>query len=287
MAASIGQWAENTSWWTAVGLFLMLAAWETVRPERPMASTALPRWLINALLYAVSLTLLYALAPSALAGQWFGARDGTPFGWLGRAGGAWTVLIAGLLLIDLSVYAMHVAQHRVFLLWRFHAVHHADADVDISTALRHHPGEIVVNATLASFWMIGAGMPIWVPAAYGLLSRTASLFTHANVHLPAPLDRALRGVLVTPPMHRIHHAVAAEHHDTNFGNVLSIWDRLFGTYREVPAAAAGSLAYGLAEYAGAPGGAAVRPWLLPFALHRARAPEQRVPEQRVPEPALK
>ena len=139
--------------------------------------------------------------------------------------------IVGLLLLDLvGAYLVHWAEHRVKWMWRFHLVHHTDPNVDTSTANRHHPGESVFRFVFTAAGVVVAGAPIYLVFLYQSLSVVFAQFSHANIRVPAWLDRALSWVIVTPAMHRVHHHYTLPYTDTNFGNIFSIWDRLFGTF---------------------------------------------------------
>ncbi len=268
MLTWLGDLAETISWWAAVGAFLLIAVIETARPERDLRYAVATRWAGHFALYGACLAVLGLAAPVSLAGKLFGgSQERFLFAALAREGG-WTVLIGGLLLLDLLVYAQHRLQHRVFLLWRFHAVHHADADMDASTSLRHHPGEVLTNACLITFLAIALGAPAWLFPVYGVISLSSGLFQHMNCRLPAGLECRLEWLLVTPAMHSLHHSVQAEHFDTNYGTVLSIWDRLFGTYRHLSDREREVLRFGVPGHTSALHARADFAWVLPFALRR-------------------
>ena len=147
----------------------------------------------------------------------------------------WLEIILGLLLLDLiGAYLIHLLEHKIKWLWKFHMVHHADIYVDTTTANRHHPGESVFRAvfTIAAVWISGA--PIWLVMMYQSVSVVLSQFNHANIHMPMWLDNMLRVVFVTPNMHRIHHHYMRPQTDSNYSNIFSFWDRLFGTYNNTP-----------------------------------------------------
>ena len=149
---------------------------------------------------------------------------------LGALPVALTTLV-GLLGLDLiGAYAVHWLQHRVRPLWQFHLIHHSDVYVDTTSANRHHPGESVLRflATIAAVVVIGA--PMWMVMLYQALSVVTSQFNHANIRLPESIDRLVSLVIVTPNMHHIHHHRLLPQTDTNFGNIFSIWDRIFGTF---------------------------------------------------------
>ena len=240
MLTWLGEWA-GARWLTlAAGAFLLLAFLEARSPLRPSAGVAL-RWATNFGLYALALLLTAEVAPGRLAGV-FGGWQGAPVTLLGQVGGDVAVLVAGFLLLDLLAYGEHRLQH-LGPFWRFHHVHHADQEMDASTAVRHHPGEFLVNASLGVVAMALIGIPLWVVPIYALVAQLADFGQHANLALPPRLDRWLSLVVMTPGAHRIHHSEAAEHYDTNFGAIFTIWDRVFGTWHPQTAAA---LHYGVA-----------------------------------------
>ena len=156
----------------------------------------------------------------------------------------WAQVIVGILLLDLiGAYLVHWVEHRVTWMWKFHVVHHSDTHVDVTTGLRHHPGETIfrVGFTILAVLIIGA--PIGVVMLYQSLSVLFAHLTHANINLPRHVDRGLSWVLVTPGMHKVHHHFQQPLTDTNYGNIFSVWDRLFGTFAYVPDSR--SLTYGI------------------------------------------
>lgn len=143
----------------------------------------------------------------------------------------WLEILLGLLLLDLiGAWLVHWVQHKVRWMWRFHLIHHTDTHVDASSANRHHPGESVVRFVFTTIAVIVSGAPIYTVMLYQSMSAAMSQFNHANINLPAWLDRALGWLIVTPGMHRVHHHYRLPYTDSNYGNIFSIWDRFFGTY---------------------------------------------------------
>jgi sterol desaturase/sphingolipid hydroxylase (fatty acid hydroxylase superfamily) len=138
--------------------------------------------------------------------------------------------IAGFLLLDLMRYAVHRLEHVVPLLWRFHALHHSDPDVDVTTAVRHHPIEYVAASVVYWLAVLAFDIPPAVVLVHGLAVFAAAAVQHGNIRLPEAAERWLQPALVTTDMHRIHHSTVSAEADANYGAVLSIWDRLFGTY---------------------------------------------------------
>ncbi len=152
-------------------------------------------------------------------------------------------MLIGLLLLDLiSAWLAHWVQHRTPLLWRLHIIHHSDTHVDTTSANRHHPGESVVRFGFTVLAVFIAGTPMWMVVLYQAMSVVLSQFNHANIALPTWLDRALAWVIVSPDMHKVHHHYVLPYTDSNYGNIFSVWDRLFGTLRSLDR---GSLVYGV------------------------------------------
>jgi sterol desaturase/sphingolipid hydroxylase (fatty acid hydroxylase superfamily) len=154
--------------------------------------------------------------------------------------------VAAFVLFDLWVYLWHRANHRIHFLWRFHRMHHSDPDMDVSTATRFHPGEIVMASLLRLGLVPLIGIPIAVLVLYDLSQLAITQFHHANLALPARLDRWVRYVIVSPNMHKVHHSRVRVETDSNYSSLLSVWDRLFGSYREKPDYA--KIRYGLDEF---------------------------------------
>ncbi|HMI07618.1 MAG TPA: sterol desaturase family protein, partial [Flavobacterium sp.] len=143
----------------------------------------------------------------------------------------WIYAILGLLLLDLiSAYLAHYVQHKTSWMWRFHLIHHTDTWVDTTSANRHHPGESVIRFVFTILGVLIVGSPMWLVFLYQSLSVVFSQFNHANVSIPKKLDKTLSYVIVSPDMHKVHHHYMLPHTDSNYGNIFSIWDRIFGTF---------------------------------------------------------
>lgn len=152
-------------------------------------------------------------------------------------------ILLGMVGLDLFAYFAHVSMHKLGWMWRVHRMHHADRFVDVTTAFREHPGETLwrIGWSLAGVFVFG--VPAWVLVTYLTLSALNAQFEHANIRLPNRLDRWLRLLFVTPNMHKMHHSRRQPETDSNYSNLLSIWDRLGGTYNHGPRFA--ELRYGL------------------------------------------
>tara|TARA_B100001146_G_C16201191_1_gene444865 strand:- start:7809 stop:8630 length:822 start_codon:yes stop_codon:yes gene_type:complete len=143
----------------------------------------------------------------------------------------WVELLLSLLVLDLiAQYFVHYLLHKVPWMWRLHIVHHSDKNVDVTTGTRHHPFDFIIRESFALVAVVIMGMPIAFYLFYRILSVLFTYLTHANISLPPRLDKAISWVFVTPNMHKFHHHFQMPWTDTNFGNMFSIWDRLFGTF---------------------------------------------------------
>lgn len=143
----------------------------------------------------------------------------------------WLYIALAIMLLDfLTSYLPHYVQHKVKWMWKFHLVHHTDNWVDTSTANRHHPGETVISM----IFLIGAifllGVPAWLVILHQFIAVAFSQFTHANISLPRRLDQVISWLFISPNVHKVHHHHTQPLTDTNYGNIFSIWDRLFGTF---------------------------------------------------------
>jgi len=143
----------------------------------------------------------------------------------------WAEVLIGVLFLDLiGAYAPHWVEHKIKPLWMIHLVHHSDHHVDTTTANRHHPLESIIRFIFTLFGVLLVGAPIGIVMLYQSLSLVATQFTHANIKLPKKVDHYMSYVLVSPDMHKTHHHYRLPYTDSNYGNIFSLWDRLFGTY---------------------------------------------------------
>lgn len=232
--------------------FVALAGVEMLFPLSAGRGPRARRWFANAALFLIGFGLVFAASPFIYRGAaWVqGALHFPPLTSLGLP--AWLLVVVSFLLIDLLAYLSHALFHGAPWLWRLHRAHHSDTVVDASTGVRHHPIEALAGAAMQLMVFAVLGVPLLVILAYGLIATLWQFVTHAEVRLPEPVDRALRLVVVTPGMHRVHHSVRMDEGNSNFGMVLSIWDRLFGTYRRRPAAERASMTLGVEGADGAP-----------------------------------
>ncbi|WP_271079428.1 sterol desaturase family protein [Aurantiacibacter sp. MUD61] len=232
------------------GAFAVFALIEWLLPVREARQSQPRRWFTNIALFALDTLAIRLIFPLAMVG---GALWAAKAGW-GLfnlfAAPYWLAFVVTLLVLDLALYLQHWATHRVPLLWRLHRVHHSDRDFDVTTAARFHPVEIV----LSMLWKLGVVIALGAPAlavfVFEVGFAVATLFTHANFALPGRWDSRTRTLLVTPSMHRIHHSDREKETNSNYGTVLTLWDRLFGTYVSSAAKGQRDMTIGLKEWEG-------------------------------------
>lgn len=170
----------------------------------------------------------------------------TQFGlvyWL-NAGVFWTIVI-GVLALDFSSWLVHLVMHKIRFLWRFHLIHHSDTNVDVTTGLRHHPGDSLLRGLFFLLLIFISGAPMYSVMIYQTLVVLSTAFTHANIRLPLALDKGLSYFLVSPNMHKVHHHWKQPFTDSNYGAVFSIWDRILGTFMKLDIK---EVRYGLDRY---------------------------------------
>lgn len=139
-------------------------------------------------------------------------------------------VLIGIVALDFFAYVAHVTLHSLPLGWRFHRVHHSEEEVDVTTAFRQHPGETVWRVLWQLPAIVLVGIPLWVVVIYLTISSLNAQFEHANLRVPERVDRMLRLLFVTPNMHKVHHSRRQVETDSNYANIFSVWDRIFGTY---------------------------------------------------------
>jgi sterol desaturase/sphingolipid hydroxylase (fatty acid hydroxylase superfamily) len=177
--------------------------------------------------------------------DWAVANDFGIINWLPSMP-MWAYAILGLMVLDLvGAYFVHWVEHKVKWMWMFHLIHHSDTNVDTTSANRHHPGESVFRFIFTTLAVIVTGAPMWMVFMYQSISVVLSQFNHANIGLPKWLDNFISYVIVTPDMHHVHHHYTQPYTDSNYGNIFSIWDRVFGTYMDLERS---KIKYGIDTY---------------------------------------
>lgn len=228
------------------GVLAMLLWLERRFPRRPGDMRRRLRWPPNFGLAVLDAALLWALPFAVLGTAFWAERHG--WGLLYQVAlPAWAAILAAWVALDMAVYWQHRLLHEIRWLWPLHRVHHTDVEFDTTTGVRFHPAEIL----LSTMWKCAVVLALGAPPLAVLLMEISlsgfSLFTHANLHLPARFERILRFALVTPEMHRVHHSPYRAETDSNYGTVLSAWDRLFRSYTAQPRDGHTSMRIGLTE----------------------------------------
>lgn len=223
----------------------VMAAAERLFPRRTPTAPRGARWWSNLALMVSGAWLTRLLLPAAAVGAavWSEERR---FGLLHHVLWPYPVkAVLGVVALDLVVYFQHRLFHAVPWLWRLHAVHHTDLDLDASSGVRFHPFETFLSMLIKMAAVALLGVHFLAVTLFEILLNATALFNHANFALP--FDSVLRLLVVTPDMHRVHHSAQPDERNTNFGFALPWWDRLFGTYRESPRGNHEDLLLGLAE----------------------------------------
>lgn len=225
-----------------------MALWEVAAPRRRRDIPRVIRWTNNLALVVVDTAILRLAFPILAVGL---AAMAEERGWglfNNIDAPIWVAIVVSMLLLDLAIYLQHVMFHAVPGLWRLHRMHHADLDFDATTGLRFHPVEILISMGIKLAVVAALGPPAVAVLLFEVILNATALFNHANIDLPRPLDRALRLIVVTPDMHRVHHSVDPRETNSNFGFNLPWWDRLLGTYVAQPAKGHKSMEIGIEQF---------------------------------------
>ncbi|MCG6862189.1 MAG: sterol desaturase family protein [Chromatiaceae bacterium] len=231
-----------------LGIFALVALWEVLAPRRALRVSKAVRWVNNLGLVVLNTILLRLLFPAAAVGvaafavkQDWGLLNHfqVPF---------WLAVPVAVIAMDFVIWLQHVMVHAVPALWRLHRVHHADLDYDLTTGARFHPIEIILSMLIKGATLMVVGPPVVAVILFEAILNCMAMFNHGNVRLPSSLDRALRRLVVTPDMHRVHHSVEDDEANSNFGFNLSWWDRLLGTYCDQPRAGHEGMTIGIRKY---------------------------------------
>ncbi|MEP3299170.1 MAG: sterol desaturase family protein [Pseudoruegeria sp.] len=231
-----------------LGLFVILACAEAWRPRLPRRQPQTRRWRTNwglILVDTLALRLVALGVPLLAVGA---AIDAQTKGWglfHQISAPLWLEAILCILILDVAIWAQHLITHKIPLLWQLHRVHHADRDMDVTTAIRFHPVEIAFSMGLKIGLVYLLGAPAIAVVLFEVILNGTAMFNHSNLRLSPKLDATLRRFIVTPDMHRVHHSVDRSEHDSNYGFSLSIWDRMFGTYIAQPAKGHDDMTVGL------------------------------------------
>lgn len=231
-----------------MGGFGLLALIEWLNPKRTLIQDKGKRWRNSFALMAISVVTVRLLFPVTAVGAAYYVEQHQ----LGLINHfelpLWLKLAIVFVVLDFSIYFQHLVFHITPLFWRMHRVHHSDRGCDVSTGLRFHPLEIVVSLAYKATIITIIGAPVIAVIAFEIILNFMSMFTHSNINISQTADRLMRYLIVTPDMHRIHHSAAENETNSNFGFLISAWDRLFGTYFHEPKHGDNSMVIGLSQF---------------------------------------
>lgn len=231
-----------------VFVFGGMALWEFLDPWRDARQGRVVRWPANLGIFALDIVVARLVFPASAVGIAIWAQS-QGVGLLPLLGlPALAAGIAGFIALDLVIYGQHIVFHKVPLLWRFHRMHHADTELDVTSGFRFHPVEILLSLGVKAAAIIALGVPPLAVLVFEIVLNATSLYNHSNVRLPPSVERWLRYLIVTPEMHIIHHSAERTETDSNFGFNLSLWDRLFGTFTAAPLAGYDGMKVGLETF---------------------------------------
>lgn len=234
----MSEWIVEHAQYVRLGAFVVIfstmAVMEILRERRELQTSKGQRWATNIGIIVTDSVVLRFVFPMGAIGMGYLAGDlgwgmfnvvSVPF---------WVAVLASFILLDFVVWLQHVVFHAVPALWKVHMMHHADLDFDVTTGTRFHPIEMVISMGIKAAAILLLGAPVFAILLFEVLLNGTSMFNHANLDIPKPVDRILRLFVVTPDMHRVHHSAKPKETNTNFGFNLPWWDYLFGTYRDQP-----------------------------------------------------
>lgn len=233
---------------TFIGVLIVMIQLEYMIPRKTRSLPRTERWVTNTLLVFIN-TLTLKLVMPVLAVAMATTVSAKGWGLLSLVDWPlWIEIVLAIVVLDMCIYLQHWASHKVPILWRFHQVHHADRDIDVTTGLRFHPIEILFSMAYKLLLVVALGPAAVAVILFEIILNASAMFNHSNIRLPITLDKALRKIIVTPDMHRVHHSVIRLETDSNYGFFLSIWDRFYRTYISQPGDGHDDMKIGLLAY---------------------------------------
>ncbi|RUO23245.1 fatty acid hydroxylase [Aliidiomarina iranensis] len=263
-----------------LGLLALFLSWEGIAPKRSRERARRSRWLSNGGIIIIDSIALRLVFPTAAIGVALWAAE-AQFGLLYLAPNlpVWLHVILAILVLDFAIWLQHLTFHHVPFLWRLHRMHHSDVDVDVTTAVRFHPAEMILSMLIKMAVVVLIGAPAAAVLLFEVILNGTSMFNHSNIKVPRKAEKVLRWFLVTPDMHRVHHSWHKRETNSNFGFNLPWWDKLFGTYRAQPEDGHENMVLGLHEFREAKGNSLHRLLLQPLVTPNSRVSEGRRSEE--------
>lgn len=231
-----------------LSVFTVVGIWELLNPRRTLTASKPVRWINNLGLIALNGMILRIGFPFlAIETAIISQENGWGLANIYEIPFSLSIVI-GVLALDLAIYIQHVIFHKYPILWKLHRMHHIDPDLDVTSGTRFHPIEIALSMLIKMGLIVILGPPAVAVLIFELLLNGSAMFNHGNIFIPSGIDRILRGIIVTPDMHRVHHSVIRKETDSNYGFFLSLWDRIFKTYRKEPEAGQLGMKIGIGEF---------------------------------------
>ncbi len=217
-----------------VGVLLLCTLWENALPRKILTVSRTFRWINNLSLVALNSVIVALVMPIAAFQAAIIATENQWGLFQVLSLPIWLNVLISIILLDFIIYVQHVIFHRLPVLWKLHRMHHADLDIDVTTGARFHPIEILISMAIKIGAVFLLGVSPLAIVSFEIILNASAMFNHSNAKLALPVDRWLRKAMVTPDMHRVHHSIIPRETHSNFGFFLSIWDRMFKTYRAQP-----------------------------------------------------
>ena len=259
-----------------ISVLTLMAILEAIFPKRTRTQNRQSRWFTNLSLVVINSLVLKLLGPiSAMIAADFAFKNG--WGVLNLIPLQLPLLLhvaLGVILLDLAIYGQHVASHHIPILWRFHKVHHADRDIDVTTGIRFHPIEALLSMIYKCGIILLLGPLSLAVMIFEIILNASAMFNHANMKLPKQLDTLLRLLIVTPDMHRVHHSTIPTETNSNYGFFLPFWDRLFKTYIHQPKKGHDGMTIGLNEFQS--NNPSKLPWVMAIPFKKQIQPSQKI-----------
>lgn len=230
-----------------IGILVFFSALEALLPRRQRVQNRFRRWVTNFSLVITGSLSLQLLGPLIAVGvaAWAVANGWGILNFINWP--IWLEFMIAFIVLDWAIWFQHVLSHKIPLLWRLHSVHHADRDLDASSGIRFHPLEILFSMIYKCGIVLLLGPAIFAVIVFEIVLNATAVFNHANLALPAWLDKPLRKIIVTPDMHRVHHSIILSESQRNYGFNFSVWDRIFRTYQAEPVKGQLGMTLGLAS----------------------------------------
>ena len=231
-----------------ISLLIIFAGLEFIAPLAKRRAARLSQWFTNISITLISTFVMRLILPIFAVGvsNYTAEHNVGLFNIIDL--GFWLTLIVSLLLLDVLIYGQHVMMHKVPLLWRLHRMHHTELGLDVTSAVRFHPSEMVVSMLIKMAFIFIMGIPVAAIIIFEIILNGLALFNHSNINLPRFIEHFMRKVFITPEIHWIHHSEIVNETNSNFGFNLVIWDKIFSTYLDKPTLPYTDLRQGLNEF---------------------------------------